>query len=113
MFGEEFGEWNDQVRPLETELATIEKVIGSLRARQAEILSELDVLQVDLGEGDRGMADWTARSLDVSTQIAHRLMVMAHHSDSRWLSLMREGEMVWTGPVCWSNWRTLLLPPKW
>ena len=77
-------EWNDRVNGLESELVQLEQVISRARARQAEILSQLDRMQVDLSDGDRGMEDWTAARLDVSRQTAHRLMTIAH-SDDRWL----------------------------
>ncbi|MEX0699218.1 MAG: HNH endonuclease [Acidimicrobiia bacterium] len=77
-------EWNDRVYGLESELVRLEQVISGARARQAEILSQLDRMQVDLSDGDRGMEDWTAAHLDVSPQTAHRLMTIAH-SEDRWL----------------------------
>jgi hypothetical protein len=77
-------EWNDRVDGLQSELIQLEQTIGRARARQAEILTRLDRMQVDMSEGDRGMEDWVAARLDVSRQTAHRLMTIAH-CDDRWL----------------------------
>ena len=79
-----FGDLAERIDNLETELSAVETEIGRLRARQVEILTELDTHQVDLAEGDRGMEDWVASRLDVSPQTAHRLMNVAH-CDDRWI----------------------------
>jgi hypothetical protein len=86
-------EWNDRVDGLESELVQLEQTISRARARQAEILADLDRMQVDLSDGDRGMEDWTAARLDVSRQTAHRLMTLAH-CDDRWiLGQLRSGRL--------------------
>ena len=79
-----FGGVGTRIDNLETELSRVEAEIGRLRARQVEILTELDTHQVYLTEGDRGMEDWVAARLDVSSQTAHRLMNVAH-CDDRWI----------------------------
>ena len=72
MSGEWDGAWGIEVDGLESRLAELEKVISQARAEQVEILARLDVLQVDVGDGDRGMEDWVAARLDVSRQTDHR-----------------------------------------
>jgi hypothetical protein len=84
-------EWNDRVDGLESELVQLEQTISGARARQAEILSQLDRMQVDLSDGDRGMEDWVAARLDVSRQTAHRLMTLAHAPDPWHLSQLSDG----------------------
>ena len=84
--------WNATVEGLETRLTDLEKVIGRARAEQAEILTELDGLQVDLAGGDRGMDDWTSAHLDVSPQTAHRLMTVAHATDPWFREQMKSGK---------------------
>ena len=81
MSGEWDGAWGIEVDGLEARLAELEKTISRSRAEQVAILARLDVLQVDLGEGDRGMEDWVASRLDVSPQTAHRLMTVVHAPD--------------------------------
>lgn len=93
MFGSEFGQWRGQVEPLEARVSELEGIINRCRAEQAAILSILDGHQVDWGEGDRGMEDWTSRHLDVSPQTAHRLMVLAKQPDSPWLQHTHQGQM--------------------
>ena len=84
MSGEWDGAWGREVDGLEARLSELEMTISQARAEQVAILARLDVLQVDLSEGDRGMEDWTASRLDVSPQTAHRLMNIAH-SDDPWI----------------------------
>ena len=81
MFERMFGGVGTRIDSLETELSAVETEIGRLRARQVEILTELDTHQVYLTEGDRGMEDWVASRLDVSPQTAHRLMTVVHAPD--------------------------------
>jgi hypothetical protein len=81
MSGDRDWGWNTKVDGLEVQLQAKEVEIRRLRAEQAEILTELDRLQVDMADGDRGMEDWTASHLDVSPQTAHRLMTVAHATD--------------------------------
>lgn len=93
MFGRDFGEYNDQVQPLEDRLLELERTIGRARAEQVEILARLDVMQVNTAEGDRCMEDWASNRLDVSSQVAHRLMTMAKQCGSAWLGAMGEGRV--------------------
>ena len=86
-----FGGVGTRIDNLETELSVVETEIGRLRARQVEILTELDTHQVYLTEGDRGMEDWVASRLDVSPQTAHRLMTVVHASDPWHLSQLAAG----------------------
>ena len=79
-----FGDLAERIDTLESELSSVEAEIARLRARQVEILSELDTHQVYLTDGDRGMEDWVGSRLDVSSQTAHRLMTLAH-CDDRWI----------------------------
>jgi hypothetical protein len=79
-----FGDLAARIDNLETELVEAETQISRLRARQAEILSQLDQHQVFLTDGDRGMEDWVASRLDVSRHTAHRLMTITHAPDP-WL----------------------------
>ena len=86
-----FGGVGTRIDSLETELSAVETEIGRLRARQVEILTELDTHQVYVTDGDRGMEDWVASRLDVSPQTAHRLMTVAHASDPWHLAQMQTG----------------------
>ena len=86
-----FGGLAEQIDTLESELSSVEAEIDRLRARQVEILSELDTHQVYLTEGDRGMEDWVASRLDVSAQTAHRLMTVAHAPDPWHAAQMQAG----------------------
>lgn len=66
---------------LEVEAVRLEKLVGRVRVRQAEIVARLDVLQVDAADGDMGMKNWVSRTLDVAHQTAHRLMTLAHTTE--------------------------------
>jgi len=68
MFGgwEWNGDWNETVGLIEGRLLAREAEISRLRSEQAKDLRTLDRLQVDLADGDRGMADWVASHLDLS-----------------------------------------------
>jgi Domain of unknown function (DUF222)/HNH endonuclease len=88
-----FGDLPERIDTLGTELVEAETQISQLRARQVEILSQLDQHQVFLTDADRGMEDWVASRLDVSRQTAHRLMTLAH-SDDRWIrQQLRSGRL--------------------
>jgi len=54
MSGDRDWGWNTKVDGLEVQLQAKEVEIRRLRAEQAEILTELDRLQVDMADGDRG-----------------------------------------------------------
>jgi len=90
-YGEWNGAWNTEVDGLESRLAEFEKMISRARAEQVEILTRLDALQVDVGDGDRGMEDWTAARLDVSRQTAHRLLTVTHAFDPWHLRQLQTG----------------------
>jgi len=92
MSGDRDWGWNTKVDGLEVQLQAKEVEIRRLRAEQAEILTELDRLQVDMADGDRGMEDWTASHLDVSPQTAHRLMTVAHANDPWFREQMQSGK---------------------
>lgn len=67
----------DTARPvdvLEGELIALERLIARARARQAELLTELDVAQVTAMDGARSMLEWTAARLDVTHDTARRLV---------------------------------------
>jgi len=83
MFGgwEWNGDWNETAGVIEGRLLAREAEISRLRSEQAKDLRTLDRLQVDLADGDRGMADWVASHLDLSHQSAARLMAVARAED--------------------------------
>ena len=83
MFGgwEWNGDWNETVGLIEGRLLAREAEISRLRSEQAKDLRTLDRLQVDLADGDRGMADWVASHLDLSHRSAARLMAVARAED--------------------------------
>jgi hypothetical protein len=83
MFGgwEWTGDWNETAGLIEGRLLAREAEISQLRSEQAKDLRTLDRLQVDLADGDRGMADWVASHLDLSHQSAARLMAVARAED--------------------------------
>jgi hypothetical protein len=72
-----------RVEAWEAEILHIESEITRQRARQVQLLRELDRHQVDAGAGMRTMGDWVSAHLDVSSQTANRLWQLArgHHDD--------------------------------
>jgi hypothetical protein len=60
----------DQAEALTARLLGCEKHISELRAEQAELVSRLDRMQVDLGHGYQDMTGWLSATLDVSYQTA-------------------------------------------
>ncbi len=88
---QEFGWWNEQIENREAELVRLEGLVRRIRARQVAILTQLDTLQVDLADGDRGMEDWTSAHLDVTPQTATRLITLARESDPRFREKMSQG----------------------
>jgi hypothetical protein len=83
--------WGEKVDELERRVLDKEAEISRLRAGQAADLAILDQLQVDLGDGDRGMDDWVQAHLDVSHQTASRLMQVARSSDRSTVEKMTSG----------------------
>ena len=83
--------WGETVDVLERRVVAKEAEISRLRAEQAADLQILDRLQVDLGDGDRGMDDWVQAHLDVSHQTAARLMQIARSSDRVTVEKMTSG----------------------
>ena len=59
---------------LEGELIALEGLVVRARARQAELLAELDVAQVAAMDGCRSMLEWAAARLDVTHDTARRLV---------------------------------------
>src|SRR3990172_9025638 len=59
---------------LEQELVRFESVVGSARAAQMALLSELDHRQVAIGDGCRSLHEWTASRLDLSPENAKVLV---------------------------------------
>jgi len=59
---------------LEQELVRFESVVGSARAAQMALLSELDHRQVAIGDGCRSLHEWTAARLDLSPENAKVLV---------------------------------------
>src|SRR3989337_776023 len=76
------GEWNlGESKPgqwstdrVEQELVRFESVVGSARAAQMALLSELDRRQVTIGDGCRSLHEWTASRLDLSPENAKTLV---------------------------------------
>ncbi|HKZ25920.1 MAG TPA: DUF222 domain-containing protein, partial [Acidimicrobiia bacterium] len=76
------GEWNlGESKPgqwstdrVEQELVRFESVVGSARAAQMALLSELDRRQVTIGDGCRSLHEWTASRLDLSPENAKVLV---------------------------------------
>lgn len=63
---------------LETELTHLEQVIGLIRHRQADLVSEADRRQLPLADGARTLVDWVAARLDVTHPTARRLVTLTH-----------------------------------
>ena len=61
----------------------LEAEISQARARQVEVLRQLDRHQVDTAAGMRTMGDWVSAHLDVSTQTANRLWQVARAQPRR------------------------------
>lgn len=59
---------------LEQRAAADERLISQLKARQIQILAELDRRQVATADGSRSMSEWTAARLDVSLDTARSLV---------------------------------------
>ena len=76
----------------EAELLATEEEISRLRSKQIGLLRRLDGLQVDLGDGDRTMGDWVAARLDVSHQVARRMMRVATANNPDIEEAMASGE---------------------
>jgi hypothetical protein len=55
---------------MEQVLLDAERTIAAARARQAEVLAELDAAQVAMVDGSRPLSDWVAAKLDVSHDTA-------------------------------------------
>jgi hypothetical protein len=72
---------NKQIEAWESELLSTEHQITRLRARQVELIRNLDRFQVDCADGARTMGDWTSASLDLSLQTAIRLTQIAKAHD--------------------------------
>lgn len=83
--------WAEKVDEVERRVLAKEAEISRLRAHQAADLRLLDQLQVDLGDGDRGMDNWVQAHLDVSHQTAARLMQIARSSDHVTVEKMESG----------------------
>jgi hypothetical protein len=96
-----FGNLAERIDNLETELVTLEQEVSRIRARQVEVLTQLDAVQVYLTDGDRGMEDWVASRLDVSRPTAHRLMTITHATDPWHLRQLAAGRGGWTGRLSW------------
>ena len=58
---------------MEQELIACERLIGKLRARQTDLLGELDTAQAAQLDGSRSMIEWTAARLDVDHDTARVL----------------------------------------
>jgi len=67
----------DQVEALTARLVGYEKHISEPRAEQAELVSRLDRMQMDLGDGYQDMTGLLSATLDVSYQTATRLLGVA------------------------------------
>jgi hypothetical protein len=72
---------NEQIETWEAELLSTEHQITRLRARQVELIRNLDRFQVDCADGAGTMGDWTSASLDLSHQTANRLTQIAKAHD--------------------------------
>ncbi|MBT8208076.1 MAG: hypothetical protein KJO18_07380, partial [Acidimicrobiia bacterium] len=73
---------NDQVTPdsCEQELLQLEALIGRVRARQVEILRDIDRMQVPSADGARSLKEWIAGRLDVHPTTAGDLSFLARAS---------------------------------
>ena len=74
---------------------SIEARIGPLRARQANLVAELDRVQIHIGDGARSMIEWVSARLDVTHDTARSLVdcakVLPEHRDSE--SRLAAGEL--------------------
>ena len=72
---------NSEIEPapddLEQELLQLESLIGRARARQVDLLREVDRLQVPLADGARSLKEWIAGRLDVHPTTASDLSFLA------------------------------------
>ncbi len=50
---------------IEMELVHLEGMIGQIRARQAQLIDEVDRLELPRTDGSRTIVDWVASRLDV------------------------------------------------
>ncbi|HEY7565377.1 MAG TPA: HNH endonuclease [Acidimicrobiia bacterium] len=81
MFQEWGTEETGEVDASVSEYLRLERLISRVRARQVDLLRELDHHQVDTAEGHRTMADWVSSKADVSHQTSARLMTIARAAD--------------------------------
>jgi hypothetical protein len=80
-----------RVEALEAELIALEGEISRTRARQVQLLRNLDRHQVDAGAGMRTMGDWVSAHLDVSRQTANRLWQLARADNGLIDALLAQG----------------------
>jgi hypothetical protein len=66
-----------EAEEIRRQLRAEEAEISKHRAKQVALLREADRLQLDTADGAMSMRDWVVSELDVSPQIAHRLMLVA------------------------------------
>ncbi len=64
------------VDEMEQELVRLEGLVSRVRARQVEILTEIDRLQVPYWDGTRSLKEWIAGRLDVQPRTASDLAVL-------------------------------------
>src|SRR5688500_16719684 len=80
-----------QIEAWQDELISCESEITRIRARQVELIRQLDRFQVDTAEGARTMGDWTSAQFDLSRQTASRLTQIADAHDQEVDQAMRSG----------------------
>lgn len=68
---------------VEQELIATEATVARLRARQAQLLAEIDRRQIPLGDGCRTLVEWTAGRLDVSPETARTLTQLTNTQTDR------------------------------
>src|SRR5665811_1941387 len=59
---------------LEHEIAGLELHVGRVRARQMNVLAELDRRQIATADGCRSMTEWAASRLDIAPETASALI---------------------------------------
>ena len=62
---------------IEQELAHLESLISTIRYRQAELISDIDRLQVPYWDGTRSLKEWIAGRLDIQPRTAGDLAVVS------------------------------------